>query len=189
MSDPLEVVRQAAAARRAADLAYLAALQAARDAGKSGAAIGEAAGTSRQNILKLTTAPVVDHAAVMRERLDHLDSLWDVFVAELASAMFVHPDAQREQLRRNTENGKRKRKAARASVAARKRGFGPTRAGVALLPTVKSDGRRAAETYALAYIEENPLEPFSVEVRGQLDEAAALREQLSTLTDPSWLHD
>lgn len=185
MSNELDAVRTIAAERRALEARYRGALQAARDAGHAGAAIGEAAGTTRQNVLKLTTAPVVD---VRAERLEELDARWDRFVDELAAAFFVNPDAKREQLRRNTENGKRKRKSARAESAARKRGF-VGRAALDLVPTVNSEGRRAAETFALRYLEEHSLEPICVKVTGELDEAARLRESLAASTDPSWLHD
>ncbi len=189
MPDPLDVVRSAAAAKRAAERTYLDALQAARDAGHTGAEIGAAAGTSRQNVLKLTNAPVVDTLGPMRARLEELDARWEQFIDDLTASMFVDPDAQREQLRRNQENGKRKRKHARAVSAAGKRGFRPAAGALTLKRTVKSDARRAAETSILKYIEEHPLEPHCVKALRELDEAARLREQLTAATDPVWLHD
>jgi hypothetical protein len=52
--DPLSEVRLSVAARERAEARYRLALQTARDAGHSGATIAAAAGTTRQNVLKLT---------------------------------------------------------------------------------------------------------------------------------------
>ena len=55
-SDPLARVKRAAAAKRRADEEYRAALAAALDAGVSQAAIGRAAGVTRQAVHKHATA-------------------------------------------------------------------------------------------------------------------------------------
>lgn len=191
MSDPLDLVRSLAAERRALEVSYRGALQAARDAGLPASRIGEAAGVSRQRVLQMTSAPAKpdeDLVAIVA-RLEELDARWDLFVDRLASALFVNPDAKREQLRRNTENGKRKRIHARSEKSARRRGFADGGAGLCLVPTVKSEGRRAAEAYALKYIDEHRGDGRLEQVIGELDEAAVLREQVSARSDPVWLHD
>lgn len=191
MSRELDNLRAAQAAKVDAEAALVAAIRTAREAGETMQAIGDILGMTRAGVLYLLKrdgAHVPARQTAAEKRLHELDARWDLFVDQLASAMFVNPDAQREQLRRNTENGKRKRKAARAESAARKRGF-VGRAPVDLIPTVKSDGRRAAETYALRYLDEHPLEPIAIKVTGELDEAASLRQALTASTDPTWLHD
>lgn len=187
-----ELVDVAAAlqARTDAEGAFVASLRTARDAGNTLQAIADVCGMTRAGVLYLLRKhDGQGDEARMVARLAELDDRWERFIDGLAEA-FTSPDAKREQLRRNAENGKARRKHARADAASAKRGFRGV-ARVALVPTVKSEGRRFAETYALSYVEKNPGHPVVARVLAELDEAAALREKLTTLHDARvpFLHD
>jgi hypothetical protein len=175
-------VKRAEAAKRRAEEEFRASLLAAVESGIGYAQLATETGMSRQRVRQLATRAGVTspRETAMRARRDELDARWERFVDELTAAYFVDPDAKREQLKRNQENGKRKRKYARAQSAARKRGLA-CRTVPALVPTVRSDARRAAETYALRLLDGNADHPVLGKAVRELDEAAALREKLLAL--------
>jgi transcriptional regulator with XRE-family HTH domain len=183
-------IREAVAARAAADVAIADGMRAARQAGFTLQQIADAAGVTRQRVYQVlgaTGRPA--HEAALQARLDVLDARWSKFIDALAP-MFTHPDGQREQLSRNQANGLAKRKHVRAHAAAAKRGLASS-VGPVLRPTVAVEGRDFAETYALRFVEENASNPVVVKVVRELDEAAAIREKRTTRRDSrvSFLHD
>lgn len=190
MSSPLDKLASAHAARIEAEGAEQGALREARDAGATLQAIADVLGLTRAGVLhKLKQAGAHVPAKVSRaqKRLEVLDARWDKLVDTMAATM-VHPDAQREQLRRNQQNGKQKRKNARAASAASKRGFAGTR-GVPMIPTVSSETRRAAEAKLVRLVEDHVDDPRFAGIVAELAEAETLRSELAQRLEPSWLHD
>jgi hypothetical protein len=159
--------------------------------GISNRAIAAACHLSHERVRQIVNAakPAVDEARI-EARLAELDARWDRFIDVLKDRyMPVESVRRSEQAFRNRENGRAKRQSS-----------GTTRAGVAsgasawkstVRPTVTVEARRFAETFALGYLEENGAHPVCVKVLGELDEAAALREQLAAVVDArvSFLHD
>lgn len=188
MPDPLERVQDAARERERAASAFVQALQDARDAGYSGAAIAARAGVTRQRVLQLTENPANTEAGMTR-RLAELDARWDRLVDAIAPR-FAHPDPRGEQARRNVKNGRAAKRYARSAKACESRGIPVGRPPVRI-PTVAEETRNLAETYLLRFLENDATHPLLVNVRRELDEAASLREKLAALQDARvpWLHD
>ena len=141
-----------------------------------------------QNILKLTTAPVVDELGPMVARLEELDARWERFVDGLAEA-FTSPAVKYETAKRNPERRQTLDNHARALKALKARGIPASVTGPRLKLTVKQEGRRDAEAFALRYLQENSAHPVCVKVIRELDEAEALRKTIESRTQPAWLHD
>ena len=168
----------------------MAAIASARDAGETMQAIGDVLGMTRAGVLYLLKRDGAHEPAVVtrkRRRLDELDERWNKLVDALEATM-PHPDAQREQLYRNQINGKNKRKNARASAAARKRGFVGT-TGIPMRPTVKNETRKTAEAQLIRLVEDHLDDPRFVGIVAELAEADTLRGELAASTDPAWLTD
>lgn len=94
-----------------------------------------------------------------------------------------------EQRYRNVQNARARRQAAGVTRAGTTSGSSAWKSTVR--PTVTVEARRFAETFALSYLEQNSAHPVCVKVLRELDEAAALREQLAAIVEArvSFLHD
>jgi hypothetical protein len=68
----------------------------------------------------------------------------------------------------------------RGVASARGRGLGSVH-GLNLIPTLRSDARRSTEAFAQRYVDEEASHPVLGKVIRELDESAALREQLAAL--------
>ena len=191
MSSPLDNLTAAHAAKLEAEAALVAAIRHARQNGETMQAIGDILGMTRAGVLYLLKRDGAHEPAAVtrkRRRLDELDERWNKLVDALEATM-PHPDAQREQLYRNQINGKNKRKNARASAAARKRGFTGTSVGIPMRPTVKNETRKTAEAQLIRLVQDHLDDPRFVGIVAELAEANALRSELAASTDPSWLTD
>jgi hypothetical protein len=169
-TDPLARVKRAAEARRRAEEEFRAALQAARDAGHSGAKIAQQVGENftRQAVLKATVAPTGPSREAMEARLAELDARWDALVGKVAEVERP-PDSyvKRETAKRNSRRGVESR-----------RGL-PPRA------TVLAETRVHAERKLLCTLRDHPEDSRVVAIVAEIVEAGAIRERLEASFDRS----
>lgn len=179
----LDVIRTAVAESEAAKARFRAAIQAARQAGMGVPAIAEAAGVTRQRVYQILRETQPEREK-LEARLANLDERWECWIDRLAPRVddrrYVAGYAAVTRFQ-NTANGK--------SV---KRGRGK------VYKDVRPLIRDLAESELLLVVEhrgdetviEALGETFNVDsVRLELDEAAALREQLAAFGDTSGFFD
>lgn len=184
---------QVAAATRERDAIqdnWVASLRAAVAAGATFGQVAAAAGVTRQRVSQIVgptgrkpgrRKPEADTDA-MEARLAELDQRWDRFIDALAER-YAHPDPKGEQAYRNRTNHRIKLAQSGKTRAGKNSGACSPFARMRVMPTVRDETRRFAETFALRYLEEHGAHLVCVQVIGELDEAAGLREQLTAMAD------
>jgi transcriptional regulator with XRE-family HTH domain len=179
----MDAVRDAASAKREAEASYRGALVAAKAEGRSVAEIAKAAGVTRSAVYQVLRGEAKRQATdetAMTARLAVLDARWDALV-DAVSETFMPADPRAEQAIRNGTNAKAKRTLAGVNRSGKASGsIGRHRV---ILPTVRQEARNLAEAKILRSLENNPQEPRVVAIVAELDEAYALRQQLTALRD------
>ena len=176
-------IREAIERKREAEQAYRDAIVAARESGVSVQAIAAEAGITRSAVYQLLEGERRRREGseeAMAARLAELDARWDALVDSVAET-FMPADPRAEQAIRNGQNAKAKRTLAGVRKDGKPSGsIGKHRV---VLPTVRREARNLAEAKILRMLEHRVDEPLVRRIVAEIDEAAALREQLTALRD------